>query len=175
MNKNEKNMLDELLNKKKLIIKYKDKTVLLNRYILKRQNKDNEESINKIKDLHLRKLKIFDKMEQTDDVIKLHQFAKELEQIEFDLQKEWGFEQDRDFHRWWLVPKCTCPDMDNEEMYGMPYGMVDENCPVHGKSHRVDLILDNKFGYELKEFDNREFRVEFSFKKFIKDLIKKVI
>ena len=57
-----------------------------------------------------------------------------LRDIEFMLQKNWNFNQNEDYHKYWFrLPGCTCPVMDNEERVGTPYGIITQDCPYHGK------------------------------------------
>lgn len=56
-----------------------------------------------------------------------------LEELEFEMQNVWGFEQDAKKHTWWLrCEYCTCPKMDNTDpaFYGGGK-IISENCPVH--------------------------------------------
>jgi len=63
----------------------------------------------------------------------LSDLASKVEEIEFELQAEWGFTLDRNFHSYWCeVPHCQCPLLDNTERMGTPYRVVSENCPIHG-------------------------------------------
>lgn len=71
-------------------------------------------------------------MENTNDTTLLKRFFKKWSDNEYALQKLWGFEEDSDFHKWWYVPKCTCPKMDNDDNYPLGYYVTDTGCPVHG-------------------------------------------
>lgn len=89
-------------------------------------------AVKRIGALHKEKGKVYGKMIDTDVVIELHVLANELTRIEFALQKEWGFPQDANYHRWYEAPKCACPKLDNEDCYGTSRGYVSDECPVHG-------------------------------------------
>ena len=115
---------------KKLLVEYKGKTVVLNSRLLDRQKA--WDNLDEIKNLHLEKLKIFEQMELTDVKEDLKNYAQEIEQLEFKLQKAWGFSQDRNYHYWYDVPKCICPKLDNRDNYGTEYRIFDSTCPVHG-------------------------------------------
>ena len=59
-------------------------------------------------------------------------YAKRMETLEFELQKNWNFPQDKLFHTWWnKFSKCTCPKMDNDERFGFEKIIV-TTCPFHG-------------------------------------------
>lgn len=63
----------------------------------------------------------------------LRNLANLIEGVEFQLQEAWGFSQDAAFHSYWFrVPHCTCPKLDNQENFGFPQRVINENCPVHG-------------------------------------------
>lgn len=64
--------------------------------------------------------------------VALRQYAKKITKIEFALQGLWGFGQDENFHRWWELPKCSCPKMDNEEHWGTEFRVINQNCILHG-------------------------------------------
>lgn len=57
--------------------------------------------------------------------------------LEFELQRLWGFPQDKEFHRYWLsVGHCKCGAIDNLERLG--YGrIINLGCPVHGTSQNI--------------------------------------
>lgn len=56
-------------------------------------------------------------------------------ELEFGLQKLWGFPLDYDWHRFWEIPGCACPKMDNEDRY--PYGnyIINQKCRIHGEDN----------------------------------------
>lgn len=83
-------------------------------------------------DCHTRRVVIFDLMTRTDDSDELHDFADEIEQLEYEMQAYWHFERDRDYHKWWLVaPKCKCPKMDNRDLMYFGRRIIVGSCPVH--------------------------------------------
>lgn len=108
------------------------KTVLyyINVNLLKAQNKLSK--LNEIKDLHYLKLEIYEAIKETRDLDLLKWFAIELTELEFNLQKVWGFDRDLRFHRFWITPKCTCPKLDNEDAYPTGFYSYNLNCPLHG-------------------------------------------
>jgi hypothetical protein len=95
--------------------------------------------------LHGQKLALFDEARNM-----LHQFAEKgvitkkdrieierinniLEALEFNAQKAWGFEENEDYHNWWMdLPGCVCPQMDNRERQGIPGYIHTADCPWHG-------------------------------------------
>ncbi len=59
----------------------------------------------------------------------------EIEKREFNLQRLWGFPQDRNYHRYWAhIKGCTCKlhQMDNADRWGTPYRVISQSCHWHG-------------------------------------------
>ena len=90
------------------------------------------EQLEKLKQLHVRKLELFEQMAQETDRVILRKMAAEFEQIEFKMQENWNFPQDRNMHEWYTAPQCTCPKMDNRDNRGTKYRTINLSCPVHG-------------------------------------------
>ena len=112
--------------------------IVINEKMLSRQDawKNLEEiwkNLEEIKKLHLEKNKVFSKMKKSRKKETLKKLAEEVGQIEFKLQAAWNFPLDKNYHRWFEVPKCTCPKMDNIDMLGTKYRIIAEDCPIHGK------------------------------------------
>lgn len=103
----------------------------LNASLVLRQKLDASE-LRALKSLHAEKLKYFKLMKETDEPEQLREYAKQVEFIEFEMQKNWHFPQDASYHEWYRVPKCTCPKMDNEDRRGTEYKSIDPQCPIHG-------------------------------------------
>jgi len=91
-----------------------------------------EKELQDIVKLHIEKLKIFELMEQTDETYRLKQYAKIVEYIEYCLQDIWGFPRNKNYHEWYLIPKCKCPTMDNSDCKGSRYQIINGSCPIHG-------------------------------------------
>lgn len=91
------------------------------------------DEIQAIMDCHIRRVVIFDAMRATNDKDELHDFADEIEELEFEMQAHWHFAQDKDYHMWWLrSPKCQCPQMDNRDPMYFGQQIIMSRCPVHG-------------------------------------------
>lgn len=102
----------------------------LNTHLIKRQ-KISDEKVEELKKLHVEKLDVFNEMRNTDNKEELKALAQKVEDIEFALQKTWGFAENRNFHEWYNVPKCRCPKMDNADNRGTEFRIYNESCPVH--------------------------------------------
>ena len=101
----------------------------LNPQLIDRQ--DCWENVDDLVTKHKEKLDIYENILKEDDKEKLKEYAKKITEIEFELQRLWKFKQDRNYHRFWETPKCTCPKLDNEENYPIGYYTVSEDCPLH--------------------------------------------
>jgi len=91
-----------------------------------------QERVDVLKALHIEKLTLFDEMEATDDVETLRELAHSVKSVEFMIQEAWGFPKNSNFHQWFLVPKCICPQSDNYDKIGTKYRITNGNCPIHG-------------------------------------------
>lgn len=113
------------------IVIRKPEDFVLNEDLLRKQNVS-EEDEGLIRVSHTLKDGLFKKMSETDDKEELRTLAKMVENLEFIQQKLWRFPLDESFHLWYIVPKCTCPKMDNRETRGVKdYRIVVSDCPIH--------------------------------------------
>ena len=105
------------------------------RYLLSKRLIDSQncwENLEALKDAHQFKLMLYSMIEDETDQELLKELAKDITLVEFELQRLWGFTEDRTFHRYWDTPKCKCPKMDNDERIGTPYQIINTTCPLHG-------------------------------------------
>jgi len=63
----------------------------------------------------------------------LKQYYKKLTDIEYNMQLLYGEKEDITLHRFWETPKCTCPKIDNLEIYPSNKPIFNDKCPIHGK------------------------------------------
>jgi len=79
-------------------------------------------------------LKLINKnIDDYTDVIGYKGVSELVRDIEFQLQKLWGFEQDDKYHyHWFNVKGCTCPKLDNQEVLGTGKSWFNFSCPFHG-------------------------------------------
>lgn len=56
-----------------------------------------------------------------------------LQELEFEMQREWGFEQKPECHTWWLEhSNCKCPKLDNKDPVFFGAGkIINSSCPIH--------------------------------------------
>lgn len=106
-----------------------ERAFTLNKRLLDSQNAWG--NLTEIIEAHELKLAIYNIIHDSDDKVLLKSLAKDLKEIEFELQELWGFERDANFHRFWEYEKCECPKIDNMDSY--PYQQyISYNCPLHG-------------------------------------------
>lgn len=115
---------------------------------LVKAKKIDSDTLKLIKSLHEAKYVVYKKIEKTNDSNELKELSKQLTNIEFELQKAWGFKEDINFHRFWTTPKCTCPKMDNEDNYPHGYYITNSECPLHGQ--QVNEIENKETSTEEK-------------------------
>lgn len=114
-----------------LIITHYDKPALvLNENMLNKQKAWH--NVPQIKKAHQLKLVILDMMMETNNKKALRSLAEDVTQIEFEFQRLWNFPQDARFHRPWYLPKCTCPNMDNDDNWGTGIVTINSDCLLHG-------------------------------------------
>lgn len=70
-----------------------------------------------------------------NDSRKLKKFAKEATEIEYAMQTHWHFKKDKRFHRFWEMPGCRCPKMDNADAWPTGYYIKSADCPIHGSQY----------------------------------------
>lgn len=90
-------------------------------------------NVNKLKEAHWLKNMLIDMMLETNDKEELKSLALDITEVEFELQDLWGFDRNTRYHRFWALPKCQCPKMDNDDWYGTKYSIKAVDCPLHGK------------------------------------------
>lgn len=120
------------MSEEKLAVIYKGKTVYyLNPRLIKKQGVS-PEKLELIKEKHIEKLDVFEKIKIEESKTELRSLALSVERIEFELQELWGFEKNKNMHEWYLVPKCTCPKFDNADLRGSEMKIINKECPIHG-------------------------------------------
>lgn len=122
-------MIEKFESKDKYLVKYEE--------LRDRVEKDRMEydcNLDNLKSCLLEKLKIYHEIENSKDDKNLYVYYKKLTNIEYDLQMLYGEEEDISYHKFWLTPKCTCPKIDNVDIYPNKNPIFDKNCPIHKKS-----------------------------------------
>jgi hypothetical protein len=94
-------------------------------------SEDSEQFAN-IKQTQSKRIQIFMEMEKTENLQKLSALDQEFTANEFYLQKQWGFKENIDFHRFWDAPKCSCPKADNDDNYPTGFYHFNQICKIHG-------------------------------------------
>lgn len=109
----------------------KPEEVVLNERLIKEKGLS-DLTVQRLKESHVIKDAIFALMDEVDDPVVLRHLASMVENLEFAQQKLWGFPLDESFHLWYIVPKCTCPKMDNYDSRGVKdQRIIVSDCPIH--------------------------------------------
>lgn len=90
------------------------------------------DTVVKINKLHVVRNCYLTLIEEVDDKEVLKHFSNIITQIDFQLQRLWKFKEDSSYHRFWELPKCECPKMDNQDVYGTGHRYINPNCILHG-------------------------------------------
>ena len=113
-----------------LTVTYKDASITLNKDLLDRQ--DCWENLALLKKWHEKRLKTEYRMSICKNEKDMDFLREKWTTIQFMLQEAWGFEQDAKRHRFWDIPTCKCPKMDNNDAYPSSFYTVSGECPIHG-------------------------------------------
>ena len=100
-----------------------------------------DEDIMQIQLLQRERETLIDEMQLTQgtDVGALGYYGDLLAILEKQLQGIWKLDEDLSYTRFWELPHCTCPAMDNEDRMGANAGsIISGGCPVHG--HRLQVV-----------------------------------
>jgi hypothetical protein len=74
----------------------------------------------------------------------------EVEKREYNLQRLWGFPQDRNYHRYWKhIKGCTCPKRDNEDPMYFGRRITVSDCPWHGSNSCVECGNTESVGHKM--------------------------
>jgi hypothetical protein len=78
------------------------------------------------------KHKLLKQMKRLKNTEKILEAAQKATDLEFKIQEAWGFTKDSKFHRFWEMPHCSCPKLDNADSW--PTGIYTYNldCKIHG-------------------------------------------
>ena len=129
-----------------------------------------DKQLEELKIVYIDLFKIFEKMENTNNPIKLYWLNKEIEPLEFKMQELFGFPVNSDYHRYWCeCPKCSCPKLDNFDERGSGSRYIDISCIIHGektkqllqrkeKLERLEYLTAWRDG-DLIELDGKTFRL----------------
>lgn len=98
---------------------------------------ENKSNLEKIKNCFIEKFKVWEDIENSEEK-DLTIFDKKLTDIEFNIQTLYGIDEDINYHRFWEIPKCTCPKIDNSLKFPKGDYDYDEECPIH-KNRKTKL------------------------------------
>lgn len=103
---------------------------MINRKLAERKGLS-KETQEKIIELHEKRYEIEERMENTSEKNPMQMtLFRWWTQINFELQGLWGFPKDESMHKGYLLSKCSCPKIDNEDMGSHYY--INASCIYHG-------------------------------------------
>lgn len=109
---------------------------MINLALARKQNLDDITiTIYKINELQMARDDIHSAMQKFGNSANKHllrEIGKFLPEIELELQKLWGFEENLNYYKFWNVPFCSCSKMDNEDVFPSGRYYINLECPVHG-------------------------------------------
>lgn len=69
----------------------------------------------------------------------LKMVARVCDALEQEQQKLWNFPVDANYRRFWEMPGCACPKLDNAERIGTPNKIINRGCQIHGDGDPVEI------------------------------------
>lgn len=105
-----------------------------------------QDEVDALKETHIAKEELFAQMADCKEPEKLRQFAAENQDIEFSQQAIWRFDLNPQYHYWWLVPQCSCPNLNNKDAHGSSINHVSSDCIIHGTDALA--CFDEETGWE---------------------------
>ena len=104
---------------------------LLNPHLIKKQ-KLTKKDVGGLTSLHALRLELFQEFKKAKNLSadEIQELVLELEDLEFNMQWVWKFNEDKLFHTWWHeVPNCSCESYLN--LFGRPR-VINPKCIIHG-------------------------------------------
>jgi hypothetical protein len=119
---------------KKYEVHYDGKIVHYINPNLAQQQELTDLQIDQLKDLHIIRMQLYERIDYFLEADPNHIPALLIEYTsgEYEMQRLWGFPEDSNYHRFWDIPACACPKMDNNERVGTEYTVISGGCPLHG-------------------------------------------
>lgn len=115
----------------------------LNTHLIHQLGLDQDE-VDTLKETHITKSEIMSEMadeakRESVDAAKLRRCAKRIQDIEFEQQALWRFSLNPNYHYWWIIPGCTCPNDENRSHYGKEMVVTTRTCPIHGDDSGISF------------------------------------
>jgi len=114
----------------KFKVKVGKREIVLSQGFLKAN--DAMENLEDLKDCYSQKLGIYNSIDEEKDPKKLKELARQLTNLENEIQELFNFEPNVKFHRFWESPKCSCAKMDNQDRWPTGSYVISGDCPLHG-------------------------------------------
>ena len=122
-------IMNEYDNNDAYLVKYKE-----DRSRVDKNRISNNKNLSKLKKCLLEKMKIYDEIKNTDE--DLDKYYKKLTNVEYNMQLLYGEDEDISKHKFWETPKCTCPKIDNIEIFPSKNPIFSSECPIHKKTKK---------------------------------------
>jgi len=100
-----------------------------------RDLKISPEGIERLTDLYTEKHLLLQKARKLaikEEYVEIRKLAKDLTEIEFQLQETYGLDKNLSWHKFWECPACACPVYQNLLEYPSDNYLVNSKCPIHG-------------------------------------------
>lgn len=110
--------------------KYDNEDVHLNPKLI-REKHISSARVKKILHIYKQLDKLFIKM-RDNPKCDLRKSSNRFHNLQYRLQDAWKFPKDICYHKFWLLPKCECPKMDNDDAYPTGRYVMNSACPIHG-------------------------------------------
>ena len=81
-------------------------------------------------------------VEKTPENMRL--LAGVFDALEGEQQELWGFDRNPAFRRWFDLPGCSCPKVDNADMLGTGMRVISAECPAHGGNPAFEAKRESK-------------------------------
>jgi hypothetical protein len=108
---------------------------MLNPILIKKQNL-NDDDIKELQKCHHQMNNIIQQLDSLNPAVEYNdakQLVYKIQELEFKMQKLWGFEQNENYHTHWNRPKhCSCPKLDNIDRYGTGK-IINGDCILHNQ------------------------------------------
>ena len=91
------------------------------------------ENLEDLRSCYRQKLEIYNSIEEEGDPKKLKEFARQLTNLENEIQELFNLEPDANFHRFWETPSCSCAKLDNHDRWPIGFYSISVDCPLHGR------------------------------------------
>jgi hypothetical protein len=91
-----------------------------------------DDTVSLIKKYHKVEIDLDNELSKETDSNEIKLLIFQWHVIQLKLQELWGFEMDKNYHKFWNLTACTCPKIDNEDRHPSGYYVYSGDCSLHG-------------------------------------------